>query len=84
MSEVTFEIMKELGAIAGETSTGWQRLLCIVSWNGNPPKFDIRDWSPDRMRMTRGITLDEKQARIVMELLEKEFDEERKGESHGL
>ena len=21
--------------------------LNMVSWNGNPPKYDIRDWSPD-------------------------------------
>ena len=85
MSEITFEIKKELGAIGEDSSTGWQRRLCIVSWNGNPPKFDIREWSPDRRKMSRGITLDYEQARAVMELLGKEFDaEERKGESHEL
>jgi len=85
MSEITCEIKKELGVIAKTSITGWQKLLCIVSWNGNPPKVDIREWSPDRMKMSRGITLDYEEARLVGKLLAEEFsNEERKGERHEL
>ena len=30
--------------------------------DGNEPKIDIREWSPDHSRMTRGITLTEDEA----------------------
>jgi hypothetical protein len=31
--------------------------LNIVSWSGNTPKFDLRDWSEDHEHCGRGITL---------------------------
>lgn len=55
-TDITFKITAQLGVIA-DSSTGWQRELNLVSWNGNEPKFDIREWSPDHLRMSRGITL---------------------------
>lgn len=35
---------------------GWIKELNKVSWNGNDPKYDIREWSPDHERMGRGNT----------------------------
>ena len=58
MSEITFEIKKRIGVIA-ERENGWNKELNLVSWNGGPYKFDIREWDPDHERMTRGITLTE-------------------------
>ena len=45
MSErnITFEIKEHLGVIA-EFDNGWNKELNIISWNGNTPKYDIRDW----------------------------------------
>ena len=40
-----------------ESSKGWTKELNKVSWNGAEPKYDIRDWSPDREKLSRGITL---------------------------
>ena len=40
----------------------WAKEVNIVSWNGGQPKIDIRDWSQDHTRMSRGITLTEEQA----------------------
>ena len=40
----------------------WTREINIVSWNGGQPKFDIREWSSDHRKMSRGITLTEEQA----------------------
>ncbi|WP_084710658.1 YdbC family protein [Ornithinibacillus californiensis] len=31
--------------------------LHLISWNGRAPKYDIRDWSPEREKMGKGITL---------------------------
>lgn len=53
---VTIEIKRRLGVIRA-LDNGWTKELNIVSWNGADPKYDIREWSPDHERMSRGITL---------------------------
>ncbi len=67
MADITFEITKELGVIS-ETSKGWTRELNLVSWNDREPKFDIRDWSPDHTRMSKGISLTEEEMNKLVEL----------------
>ena len=57
-AQITFEIVEKIGVIT-EYPTGWNREINIVSWNGNEPKYDIREWSPDHEKMSRGITLKE-------------------------
>ena len=41
----------------------------MVSWNGNPPKYDIRDWSPDGSRMAKGITLTKEELAALKDIL---------------
>ena len=72
-NEVTFEIKKHIGVIT-EHSTGWRKELNLVSWNGNNPKYDIRDWSPNHEQMGRGITLTETEMKRVVELMEADND----------
>lgn len=55
MSELKFEIIKNLGVLS-EGSRGWQREINLISWNGRTPKLDVRDWSPDHQRMGKGLT----------------------------
>ena len=57
---IEYKIVKHLGVI-GTYQTGWTKELNLVSWNGGDTKYDIRDWSPDHKRMTRGITLSEEE-----------------------
>ena len=66
--EVTFEIVEEIGVISAHP-TGWNKEINLVSWNGNTAKYDIRDWSPNHDQMGRGITLHEKEMRLILELL---------------
>ena len=68
--EVTYEIVEEIGVLT-EHSTGWNKEINMVSWNGNSAKYDIRDWSPDHAQMGRGITLHEKEMRMMLDLLRK-------------
>ena len=64
--EITFEVRSHIGVIT-EKETGWNKELNLVSWNGaEPPKYDIRDWSPDHMHMSRGITLFEDEMRQLV------------------
>lgn len=66
--EIRFEIVKPLGIIC-ETGSGWTKEVNMVSWNGNNPKVDIREWSPDHTRMSKGLTLTEEEAEQVCMIL---------------
>ena len=72
MSDIKYEIQKEIGVIS-EGSRGWTKELNLVSWNGAAPKYDLRDWSPDHEKMGKGVTLTEDEARKLKELLEGEM-----------
>jgi len=54
--EFSYEIVEEI-AILSENNKGWRKELNLVSWNGRPPKFDLRDWEPDHEKMGKGLTL---------------------------
>ena len=66
--EVTYEIVEEIGIISSQ-ATGWTKELNIVAWNGGQGKYDIREWSPQHDRMSRGITLNEQEMRMILDLL---------------
>lgn len=71
-NQIVFEIVRHIGVIE-EFPTGWRKELNLVSWNGGVPKYDFRDWSPDHMRMSRGMTLNENEFRAVKKLMDKEL-----------
>ncbi len=75
MAELKFEITKELGVIS-ENAKGWTKELNLVSWNDNAPKFDIREWSPDHTRMSKGITLTEEEMAQLVELFNARDEED--------
>lgn len=77
---ITFEIKEHIGAIYStirgrREGDGWLKEVNVVSWNGGLPKIDIRDWNEDHERCSKGITLTKDEAREVMELLQKYFEE---------
>ncbi|WP_047980177.1 YdbC family protein [Ornithinibacillus contaminans] len=56
MSDLKYEILDKV-AVLSESGKGWKKEFNVISWNGREPKYDIRDWSPDREKMGKGITL---------------------------
>ena len=44
-------------AVLSTTEAGWTKELNMITWGENIPKYDIRSWSPDHSKMTKGITL---------------------------
>lgn len=56
MAELKYEITEHI-AVLSENQKGWTKELNRVSWNDYPPKYDIREWSPDHARMGKGVTL---------------------------
>ena len=45
--EIKYNVVKEI-AVLSEKSNGWTKQLNLISWNDGEPKYDIRDWAPDR------------------------------------
>ena len=54
--KISYEIKEHLGVI-NKSGSGWNRELNLVSWNGNDPKYDIREWDEFHEKMSKGITL---------------------------
>lgn len=54
--EFSYEILEEV-AVLSENARGWRKELNLISWNGRPPKFDLREWAPDHEKMGKGIIL---------------------------
>lgn len=73
--EMTFEIKQQV-AILSERNSGWCKELNIVSWDGKPGKFDIREWSPEHEKMGKGVTMTEDEVWALYEALKKYFGEE--------
>ena len=69
MAEFKYEITARI-AVLSQSPNGWERQLNMVSWNGNPPKYDIRDWSPDGSRMAKGISLTEEELKTLKGILD--------------
>ncbi|MCR5030626.1 MAG: hypothetical protein K5982_04050 [Selenomonadaceae bacterium] len=70
VKEITYEITQELGVLS-ESKSGWTRELNLVSWNGAKPKYDIRDWAPNREKMGKGISLSAEEIDKMKSILEK-------------
>lgn len=74
MADITFDVLKHFGVLS-EEKTGWKKEVNLVSWNGRPPKIDIRDWAPGHEKMGKGITLSPEEAKILIEFLTKAAEE---------
>jgi hypothetical protein len=66
--EFTYEIKEHIGVLK-TSSGGWTKELNVVSWNGNPEKYDLREWSEDHKKMSRGITLTAREAKTLFDWL---------------
>lgn len=70
MAGIKYEIVEHIGVLS-ENSRGWRKELNRVSWNDAAPKYDIRDWAPEREKMGKGITLTEAEAGELRRLLDR-------------
>lgn len=70
--EVTFEIKEHLGNISIQ-SNGWTKELNLVSWNGGSAKYDIRAWSPDHDKMSKGCTFHKAEIEALAKILKEHF-----------
>jgi hypothetical protein len=68
MPDIKYEIVRKIGVLSSSAS-GWAKELNLISWNDREPKYDIRDWSPDRTKMGKGVTLSKEELLALKELL---------------
>lgn len=66
--KITYEIVEELGIIS-ENNMGWTKEINLVSWNGAKPKYDIRDWAPEREKMGKGITFTQEEFENLKDII---------------
>ncbi|MHC5269348.1 YdbC family protein [Enterococcus sp. LJL98] len=64
----SYEILEEIGVLS-ENSRGWRKELNLVSWNGNPAKFDLRDWGPEHEKMGKGVTLSNEEFEALKKIM---------------
>ena len=72
-NEFKFEIVETL-AVLSESSKGWTKELNLVSWNEREPKYDIREWAPDKSKIGKGITLSNEEAAVLKKALDSRKD----------
>ncbi|HEX9839833.1 MAG TPA: PC4/YdbC family ssDNA-binding protein [Anaerolineales bacterium] len=68
MSEIKYEIIQQIGLLS-KAGSGWTKELNLISWNDREAKYDLRDWSPDREKMGKGVTLSREELSALKELL---------------
>ncbi|RDW19777.1 YdbC family protein [Oceanobacillus chungangensis] len=68
MAELKYEIIETVGVLS-ESPKGWTKELNLVSWNGRDPKYDLRDWAPNKEKMGKGITLTEEELKSLKSIL---------------
>lgn len=68
MSEIKYEIIKKIGVLSKSTS-GWSKEINLISWNDHDLKYDIREWSADREKMGKGVTLSKEELLALKALL---------------
>ncbi|TFJ93253.1 YdbC family protein [Lentibacillus salicampi] len=70
MADIKYDIIKHIAELS-ESPKGWTKELNLVSWNGRDPKYDLRDWAPDKAKMGKGVTLTEADLTNLKAALEK-------------
>lgn len=68
MADIKFEIKETLGVLS-QSNKGWKKELNLISWNGREAKYDIREWSPERENMGKGVTFTKDELKALRDIL---------------
>ena len=68
MAEITYEVLERFGVLS-ESPRGWKKELRLINWNNRGARYDLREWSPDDKKASRGLTLSIKEVKELRELL---------------
>ena len=65
---ISYRIIANVGILA-KRPNDWSKEVNVVSWNEGPAKLDIREWSPDHDKMSKGITLTVEETQRLLDSL---------------
>ena len=72
MAEFKYEITEHFGDLP-ENSSGWAKQLNKISWMERAPKYDLREWGPNRSKAGKGITFTEEELRELKKVIDREI-----------
>lgn len=55
MNDFSYEIKQNIAVLSSRGA--WTLELNLISWGGRAPTFDLRKWSADHTKMSKGISL---------------------------
>lgn len=67
-----YEIVEHMAVLGAPSDR--QAEVNIVSWNGRPPKVDIRRWNEDHTFMGKGIALTDTEAEALYKALKERYE----------
>lgn len=67
-AEIKYDIKKHIATLS-TSPKGWTKEVNLISWNDSEPKIDVRDWSPDKSKLGKGITLTTEEAKALAKAL---------------
>lgn len=65
-----FEIVKNVAVLSTEKRSGWTKELNLISFNDAAPKYDLRSWDPNHVKMSKGVTLSKDEMRKLKKAIE--------------
>jgi hypothetical protein len=68
MADFDYNIEKHFGILSTDKN-GWKKEVNLVSWNGQNPKIDVRNWAPGHEKAGKGVTLTREEAEKLLEFL---------------
>lgn len=72
MSDFTYEVIERIATLS--ENNDWSKELRLVSFNGRPPRLDIREWNESEGRMSKGIGLTDDEAKKLYDALKSRFE----------
>lgn len=73
MPDIKYELINEIGVVS-ERKSGWRKELNRISWAGQEPKYDLREWSENHEKMGKGMTLSEEELRSLYKIIKNEIE----------
>ena len=74
---ISYEVKKVLGVLDSDSTM--QKKLRLISWNGNEPKYDLRNWGTDKdgnEKCGKGLTMDREEIYSLYNILKEMFEGE--------
>lgn len=75
--EIKYEVIEKIGVLDSDSTM--PKELRLISWNGNPEKYDIRNWRTNKDGEEvcgKGCTFDKEELYSLYEILKDMFEKE--------